>query len=445
MQYDVAIIGAGPGGYVSAIRAGQLGLKTVIIDKKYVGGMCLNWGCIPTKALLESAKLFNKISQADKFGIAGIDPKAISFDWNKASTRAGSVVGKLTKGIEYLWKKNNVEFIKGAGRILNAHEIEVENRIIQAESIIIATGSKPAKLENVDPELVIELETMLQQPELPKKPLIIGVGPVALETAEFYRLIGVKPTLLVPGDELLPGIDEYVQKYVTRKLKKAKVTLVLDKEFKIEGNNLLTGTKTIEFDKIINASWRNAILPESNIDLDMDGAYLKVNNDLHTSTENIFAVGDVNGKSYLAHAASAQGLKVVNSIKGVTSDNDNLIPVNIYSVPEIAQVGLTESEIKEQNIDYKASEFTLNANGKALASGDAEGFVRILSETKYGEVLGVQIVAADATDMISEATALMKMEGTVYELAQTVHAHPTISESLMEAGFDWLGEPIHKA
>jgi dihydrolipoamide dehydrogenase len=444
MKYDLAIIGAGPGGYVSAIRAGQLGMKTIIIDKQYVGGMCLNWGCIPTKALLESAKLYNRILTAEDFGITGIDPKLLKYDWPKAKTRAQSVVTKLTKGIEYLWKKNNVEFLKGEAKLLSEHEIEVDNRVIQADNIIISTGSKPRKLEGIAPELIIELERMFDLDALPKKPLIIGMGPVALETVEFYRLLGIPATLLVPGDNLLPGLDPYVTNYVNKKLKKAKMPVIYSKDFVIEGKICKVGDKEIAFDKIVNANWRTAILPEMKPMPELDNGFIKVNNVYQSNIPNIYAVGDVNGESYLAHAASAQGLVVINHLKGVEPEAEKKIPINIYAVPEIAQIGLTEPELVEQGIDFKISEFSLSVNGKALAEGNAEGFVRILSEKKYGEVLGVQIVASDATDMISEAGALMQMEGTVYELANTVHAHPTVSEALMEAGFDGLGEPIHK-
>ena len=444
MKYDLAIIGAGPGGYVSAIRAGQVGLKTIIIDKQYVGGMCLNWGCIPTKALLESAKLYSRIKTAEEFGIMGIDPKTLRYDWVTAKTRAQTVVGRLTKGIEYLWKKNNVEFVKGEAKILSAHEIEVSDRLIQAENIMIATGSKPQALEGVDSKLVIELERLFDLDALPKKPLIIGKGPVALETLEYYRLLGIPATLLVKGDNLLPGLDPYIVNFMKKKLKKAKMPVLYSEEFTIEGSECKVGDKVIKFDKIINANWRTAILPEMNSKVELENGYVKVDKEFRTSIPNIFAVGDVNGESYMAHAASAQGLAVINRLKGIEEDYDKIIPINIYSVPEIAQIGLTEPELVEQGVDFKISEFSLNANGKALAAGTAEGFVRILSEKKYGEVLGVQIVASDATDMISEAGALMQMEGTVYELANTVHAHPTISEALMEAGFDWLGKPIHK-
>jgi dihydrolipoamide dehydrogenase len=250
----------------------------------------------------------------------GIDAKTLRYDWVTAKTRAQTVVGRLTKGIEYLWKKNNVEFVKGEAKILSAHEIEVSDRLIQAENIMIATGSKPQALEGVDSKLVIELERLFDLDALPKKPLIIGKGPVALETLEYYRLLGIPATLLVKGDNLLPGLDPYIVNFMKKKLKKAKMPVHYSEEFTIEGSECKVGDKVIKFDKIINANWRTAILPEMNSKVELENGYVKVDKEFRTSIPNIFAVGDVNGESYMAHAASAQGLAVINRLKGIEED-----------------------------------------------------------------------------------------------------------------------------
>lgn len=445
MIYDLAVIGAGPAGYVAAIRAGQVGLKTVVIDKKYVGGMCLNWGCIPTKALLESAKLMVKIQDAEQFGIKGIDKSQLSFDWVKAKKRAGVVVSKLTKGVEYLWKKNGVEFIQGEAKILSGTSIEVDNRVIETQHILIATGSKPKHITGIDPALVIEMETLLALDSLPEEPLIWGQGPVALEMAQFFHMIGKKVTMVIPEEPLLPGTDEYVSDFLKKKLSKDKIPMIFGvPSISNTGKFNHEGTE-YHFDKIVNCNWREGILPPSEVKYDLENGFIKVNDLLQTSVATIYAAGDVNGRSALAHAASAQGLGVINHIKEIPIENDfKLYPLNIYSEPEIAQVGRTEKELQLAGIEYKVSEFPLSANGKAMTQAQTEGVLRMLYEPHYGEVLGVLIIGPDATDMIAEASLLMRMEGTVYDVAQTIHAHPTISEVFLEAGFVATGHPIHK-
>lgn len=435
MQYDLIVIGSGPAGYVGAIRAGQTGLKTLVIDKRYVGGMCLNWGCIPSKTWLESARLYHKISrQAVEFGIDGIEADKLSFNWLQAKKRSSAVVAKLTRGIEYLWKKNGVEFLKAEAKILSPNQVEADNRVFETKHIMIATGSRPAQLDGV-PNL-IGLERLSELEALPHQPLIWGHGPIAYEMLQFFRLLGKDPILALTHDILLPGLDPYIQSYVDKKLKKEKLRIVPAAEIKFVANKAYYQDEEIAQDAVINCSWRQAVLPSMQIGLALEDGYILTDEYYRSSVPNIFAAGDVNGRSYLAHAASAQALAIVNFIHGKATEEvpDASWPINIYSDPEIAQIGQTELQLKQAGIEYKSAEYSLSANGKALAEGASEGFLRLLYEPKYSQVLGVQIVAANATDMIAEAAILMEMEGTTYDLAKAVHAHPTVAEVFMDLG-----------
>lgn len=450
-MYDLIVIGSGPAGYVSAIRAGQLGLKTAIIEKNVIGGMCLNWGCIPSKAIMESAKLYARISSdAGRFGVDGIDKKALNFNWSKAIKRSDGIVKKLTTGVGFLLKKNGIEVIEGEAKILSAGSVSVNNRTLEAKNIMIATGSKSPAIENAIDGLVIEPKELFKDREMPDNIVVAGQTPVAVELAQAFKLMGKKVSLLVPGDRLLPFADTYLVDQILAKLKKDRIKVIYNQPLLstdgVWADGKLQAGEEIPCDVIVNATLRRAIVPESDITIPLDeNGYIAVDEDMQTSVKGIFAVGDVNGISYYAHIGSAQGMHVVNFIKGIKQKLDlKKYPMNMYTVPEAAQIGYTEEEVKELGHEYKISEFPMSANGKALTEGHTEGNVRIISETKYGEVLGVQILAPNATDMISEAAAYMELEATVYDIAQTVHAHPTISEVFMEAGFEAVDKAIHK-
>ena len=451
MKYDLIIIGSGPAGYVAAIRAGQIGLKTAIIEKDEIGGMCLNWGCIPSKALIESAKLFKKIQKdAGAFGIDGIEKKNLSFNFNKAVKRAEGIVTKLTKGVAFLLEKNNVEIIRGEAEIISEISITVNNRNIEAKNIIISTGSYIPKIETKHEGLVVDVKNLFTQQDIPDNIVVYGNNSTAIELAQFFSLIGKNVTLSTPSKSIMPLADDYLANYMLGILKKNKVNLQF--EVKLDSlddvyseGKLQVNDSEIACDLILNCQSRNAVIPKSKVVIETIDGFIKTDDDCKTTSEGIYAIGDVNGKSSFAHIASVQGLHVINNIKGVKSKLDiKKYPLNMYTVPEIAQIGNTELELKEQEIEYKVGEFSLNANGKALAEGTNEGFIRILSEKKYGEVLGVQIAAANATDLISEASAFMKVESTVYDVANTVHAHPTISEVFMEASLESIDKAIHK-
>ncbi|MDD4033874.1 MAG: FAD-dependent oxidoreductase [Candidatus Cloacimonetes bacterium] len=433
MAYDLIVIGSGPAGYVAAIRAGQTGLKTLVIDKKYVGGMCLNWGCIPTKSLLESAKLMRKVKQSADFGITGIDPASLSFDWQQALKRTNSVVTKLSRGIEYLWKKHGVEFLKAEATIISATQVQADNRILETKNILIATGSKPAKQKLF--KSAIELEDLFALAELPEQPLLYGRGANLIELAQFFALIGKEPGILASDLPLMPQLDGYLEAYILKKLKKDRIPVIPLSEAQLAAGKLYHKDTEIPFDHVINVSFREAVLPPMALNLKLKNGFIDTDQNHQSSIPGIYAAGDVNGKSYLAHVASAQGLEVVAAIQGTSVQSEpRNHPINIYTDPELAQVGLTEEQVKASGVDYKINQYPLTANGKALAEGEAEGFIRIIYETHYHEVLGVQIVAANATDLISEAGILMELEGTTYDLARTIHAHPTVAEIYMDAG-----------
>lgn len=448
MDYDVLIIGAGPAGYVSAIRAGQLGLKTALVEKKHLGGMCLNWGCIPTKAILESARNYEKAKRLAAFGVDGIDEKKLSFNWKKAKDRSKSITRRLTAGISFLLKKNGIEVITGTARLGAEHTVYVDDKQLTAATIILATGSKPLAMDaKLSAAPVVEMETLFELETIPENVVVTGNHVSAVEMAQFFKLIDKKVTLVANSPYFLMGLDPFLIEFIGKKLKAESIELIVDAfPETFEKGELMVGGKPIACEVLVNCNSRKAILPESELPLELtERGFIKTDEHFETNIKGVYAIGDVSGKSFVAHVASAQGIHVINSIKGIDAPFDgSTYPINMYTSPEIAQIGLTEQAIIEQGYEYKISEFPLSANGKAMIEGNTDGFVRMLSDKKYGTVLGVQIVAANATDMIAEAGAYMRIEGSVYDVAATIHAHPTVSEILMEAGFDAFGQAIHK-
>jgi dihydrolipoamide dehydrogenase len=450
MKYDIVIVGGGPAGYVAAIRAGQLGSKTLLIEKQRVGGMCLNWGCIPTKALLESAKRLEDVRRATDFGISGIELTAIGFDWPKAATRAERVVRKLTKGVEFLLKKNGVEVESGEAVLLSATELSVNNRTLTADQILLATGTLPAfpEVEGLKPEDLFPFRDLLRQKSLPRRPVIFGDGPPAIEMVQFFSMIGAEPLLLSGSGRLIPQADPFVSKTVDELLRKSKVVHKPLKEvgWRFPEKTVVMADGEFAYDALINLTDRLPVLPAMmGFSLVHRNGFPVVDEHLQTSQPGIYAIGDVNGLSTFAHAASAQGLYVINHLAGVPGlYPPRAVPLNLYTWPEIAQVGPGEDQLSEKGIEYKVAEFPLSANGKSMAEGQPDGNLRILFEPKYGEILGVVIVAPHATDMIAEAVALMELEGTVADVARMVHAHPTVSEVMMEAAFVAVDAPVHR-
>jgi len=447
MEYDVVIIGAGPAGYVAAIRAGQVGLKTAIIEKLYLGGMCFNWGCIPSKALLESAKMLDKVKHADEFGIDGIFEHKITFNWGKAKARSKRITGKLSTGVNYLLKKYGVDVIYGTARIGTDHSVYVEDKKYNTKNIIIATGSKPKVMDKaLSNAPIVEMEKLFALESIPENIVITGNHVSAVEMAQFFKLIGKKVTLIANSDYFMVGLDDYLITTIIKKLKQDDIDLILNVyPEKYDNGELLVAGFKIKCDMLLNLNSRKAIIPESDVPFELtERGFIKTSNQFETSIKGVYAIGDVAGKSFVAHVASAQGIYIINTIKGIKSNFDSTTyPINMYTVPEIAQIGMTEQYIQEVGIDYKINEFPLSANGKAMIEGNTEGFIRMISDKKFGQILGIQIVAANATDMIAEAGAFMNVEATVYDVAKTIHAHPTVSEIYMEAGFDAFDHAIH--
>lgn len=448
MDYDLIIIGAGPAGYVAAIRAGQLGLKTAIVEKQYIGGMCLNWGCIPSKAILESAKVFEKTKTLSEFGIDGIDLENLSFNWDTVKKRSKKITKKLTAGINFLLKKNGVEVINGTAKIGADKSVYVDGKKITAENIIVATGSKPKKLDNkLEDAPTVEMENLFDLKEIPENVVVTGNHVSAVEMAQFFKMIGKKVTLVANSNYFLHGIDQFLIDYITKNIASNGIDLITDSfPSKYSERKVTVGDIKIKCDLLLNCNSRKAVIPESETPLELtDRGFIKTDKDFKTNISGVYVIGDASGKSFVAHMASAQGIHIVNKIKGVKSNFDySSYPINMYTSPEVSQIGLTEQMIKEEGYEYKINEFPLSANAKALIEGSSEGFIRMLSDKKYGQVLGVQIVAKHATDMIAEAGAYLRMEGSIYDVANTIHAHPTVSEIYFEVGFDAFDKAIHK-
>ncbi len=445
MTYDLIVIGGGPAGYVAALRAGLVGFKTVLIEREKVGGMCLTWGCIPVKAMIESARLFQRMGQAAKWGIEGFEPSELRFNWAAAVKRAEGIAAKLGNDIEVLLQKHGVERIQDEATILAADAVQVDGRTLTTKAILIATGSRIDVSHLPMPaERVWTPRELLRQSILPATLLVYGQGGNAIELAQLLRLTGQEVTLVCPEERLLPELDPILEDALMARLGKDGVRLergaTLDG---YEDGKVRSGALHIPADAVVVAIRREAVLPESRVSLKTQEGFLRTDAGLQTNVPGIYAAGDVTGRASLAHAASAQGLFVVNRLKGHRTPLDlDQYPLSVYAMPEAAQIGATEPQLRSRGVAFKSSLFPLCANGKALAEGQAEGFVRILSDPTIGEVLGVQILADHAADMIAEAAVIMRMEGTVFDLAQTAHAHPTVSEVFLEASLAATQRPL---
>ncbi|AGM25891.1 pyruvate dehydrogenase E3 component [Spiroplasma syrphidicola EA-1] len=457
-KFDVIVVGAGPGGYVCAIKAAQEGLKTMIVEKEYYGGVCLNVGCIPTKALLKSSKVYDIIQHADTYGIDIGDLGKIAPNWEKMQDRKSKVVNKLTSGVEFLLKKNKVTIVKGTAKALDKNTIEVDGKKYSCDNLVIATGSTSRMLplpgfeEGFKAGYVISSTEALKLPKIPKKLAVIGGGVIGVEFACLYRRLGTEVTILQGLDTILEILDKDVRDEMTKLLIKNKVkieTNVKIKEIKdkaVHYTNDKGEEVVLKTDYCLVSVGRKPIINGfENIGLNINERQsIVVDDGCRTNLPGVYAIGDVVGKAMLAHVASVQGLIVVDNIKGRNQKIDyNKIPACIYSYPEVAVVGKTEDELIKAKIPYKAFKFPIAANGKALADGETDGFVKIICEPKYGEILGAHMICGTATDMISEITTCMEMEGTIYDLGRAITPHPTLSEMIMEAVHGLEGHAIH--
>jgi dihydrolipoamide dehydrogenase len=455
-QFDIVIIGAGPGGYVAAIKARQMGAKVALIEKADIGGVCLNWGCIPTKALLKSAKVYRQFMHAEEYGIKVKDKSAILIDWPAMLKRKDGIVKRLTGGIKTLLDRNGVEIIKGIAEVIDAHHILVNGETIETKNLIVATGASPVippidgVKESYEKGIIVTSKGILALSEVPNRLVIIGGGVIGIEFATLFAALGTEVTIIEKAEQILVAIDDDVRTAYMKILAREKVKIFTNASVtSVKGNVVfyqLDGeTKQIEADKILmSVGTKPNLSGLEKLNLETSRQGVVTNDKMETSVKHVYAIGDVNGKFMLAHVASAEGIIAVENILGKESDLDyKRIPACVYGFPEIASVGVTEKEAKEKGIKYKTSKFPLSANGKALAEGESEGFIKIIVDKQYGEVIGMHILAVNATDMIAEAVTTMELEGTVYELAKAIHPHPTLSEIVMEAAHGAIDKAIH--
>jgi len=459
-EIDVVIIGGGTGGYVAAIKAAQLGLKTILMEKDKLGGVCLNWGCIPTKALVSTAELINHLQRAGEFGI---QVKDYSIDFPAIMKRKEMITWRLSSGVEQLLKANQVRVIKGEGQIIKPGTVEVtdaagKKEIIKTKNIIIATGSKVMRLPipGIDNEGVITSDGALSLSELPSRMVIIGGGVVGIEFAGIFKTLGVEVTVVEMLPRILLPIDEEIAFRLTQVLKRKGIEILTDskvKEIKKNHQNLEVlistsdGEKKLETEKVLLAAGR---VPElGNIDvqslgIELDKGAIKVDEKMMTNIPGIYAVGDVVGKIMLAHVASREGIVAVENIAGKKVLMDyKVVPNCVFSMPEVASVGLTEEEARKENSNIKVSKFPFIANGKALGMGETEGMVKIIADADTSELLGFHILGAHASDLIAEGTLALSVEATAFEIVNTIHAHPTLAETIAEAAEGITGKPIH--
>lgn len=456
MTYDVIIIGSGPGGYVAAIKAAQLGGKVAVIEKEAVGGVCLNWGCIPTKALLKSAKVYKTFMHAEDYGITVADKSSIKIDFKSVVKRKDTVVNKLTNGVKGLLKNNGVDTFMGTASIVDKNTIKVNDKTFSTKHIIIATGASPVipPIPGVKASLaagiILTSKEILSLDSIPNELVIIGGGVIGIEFATAFSTFGTKVTLLERMDNILLNVDSDIRTDYLKILKKNKINILTEANVISVNKNKVTYVyegKEIEVsaDKILmSVGMRPNASGFESLGINISKTGIEVNEQMQTNIPNIYAIGDVTGKIMLAHVASAQALVAANNIFGKKDKMQyERVPACIYGMPEIAMVGITEDEAKLRGLNYKVSKFPISANGKSLADGETEGFIKIIADNKYGELLGVHILATNATELISQSVTTMELEGTVFELAHTIHPHPTLSEIVMEAAHGIVDKPIH--
>ncbi|MBN2731823.1 MAG: dihydrolipoyl dehydrogenase [Balneolaceae bacterium] len=462
-EFDVCVIGSGPGGYVAAIRASQLGFKTAIVEKRHLGGVCLNIGCIPTKALLRSAEVFESIEHAGDYGI-NVD--SFSADFGGIIERSRGVADKMSKGVQFLMKANKVEVFEGKGVFESKEQIKVEDEDgktkeqIKAKNFIIATGARPRELPNleIDGKMIIDSERAMKLENKPEKMVVIGAGAIGVEFAYFYHTIGTDVTIVELKDSLVPVEDKDIGKELGKIYKKKGMTIktgsTVDKVEK-DGDGvkvtIKTGddTETVKADVVLSAVGVTGNVEGIGLDeigVEYEKGAIKIDRDtLQTSVENIYAIGDVAGGPWLAHKASHEGIICVEKLAGEDPIpmNYNNIPGCTYCEPQIASVGYTEEQAREEGYDIKVGKFPFSASGKATGLGHEEGFVKVIFDEKYGEWLGCHMIGAHVTELIAEAVTARDLETTGHEIISAVHPHPTMSEAVMEAVAEAYGEGVH--
>lgn len=460
-NFDIIVLGSGPGGYVAAIRASQLGFKTAIVEKESLGGVCLNWGCIPTKALLKSAQVFEYLKHAGDYGLKVGDADK---DFGAVVKRSRGVADSMSKGVQFLMKKNKIEVISGIGKLKPGKKLVVTNEEgketeYSAEHIIIATGARSRELPSLpqDGKKVIGYRKAMSLEEQPKKMIVVGSGAIGIEFAYFYNAMGTEVTVVEFLPRIVPIEDEEVSKQLERSFKKTGIKIMTSSEVTnvdTSGEGVKATVKTNKGEEVLEADIvLSAVGIKSNIEnigledvgIATDRDKILVNDYYETNIPGYYAIGDVTPGQALAHVASAEGILCVEKIKGMQVEplDYGNIPGCTYCMPEVASVGLTETQAKEAGHEIKVGKFPFSASGKAKASGNADGFVKVIFDAKYGEWLGCHMIGAGVTDMIAEAVVARKLETTGHEVLKAVHPHPTMSEAVMEAVADAYDEVIH--
>ncbi len=461
-QYDVAIIGAGPGGYVAAIRAAQLGGKVACIEREYIGGTCLNWGCIPTKAMVAGVERYHQIKNSKNFGITVGD---VTIDFNGLMAHKDKVVKTLRGGIAGLFKKNSIDSIAGNATLVTPNTIKVtradgSTETITAKNIILATGSEPVRLPvpGLDGEGIWTSNEAVNAPFVPKRLLVMGAGAIGCEFAYVFNNLGSKVTVVELMPQILPLEDAEIAAELNKSLKRQGITLMNDAKVKevkhqADGSKQVVietakGDQIVECDIVLVGVGRRAVLEGLGIEglgIRTHKRGIEVNEKMETNVPGIYAIGDVIGKIQLAHVASAEGIVAASNALGHNETMKyKVVPSCVYTVPEVASVGLTEAQAIAEGHDVKVGKFSLRGLGKMMAMGETEGLVKVVADAQYGEVLGVHIMGPHATDMIGEPTTAMSLEATLEDMVRVIHAHPTVTEGLLEGFEDALGHAIHK-
>ena len=461
-EFDLVIIGSGPGGYVAAVRASQLGMKVAVVERDRLGGICLNWGCIPTKALLKSADVYSSIKNASSYGIR-VDNAA--FNFSAVIKRSRQIADRMAKGVQFLFKQNNVTHFAGSGRLIDKNKVSVVNESgnitdeLTAKHIIIATGARPRSIPGVeiDGKQVISSKEAMSLDKIPESMIVIGAGAIGVEFAYFYHVFGCQVTILEMMPSLLPIEDNEITDVLLRSFKKYRMkihTNSLVKSVSSENNririNIESEGKTTELETEValmaigvQGNFEGLGLEEFGIEVEK--SYIKVNKSFQTNVENIYAMGDIIGPPWLAHVASAEGINCVERIAGldVQSIDYNSIPGCTYCHPQVASIGLTEEKAREQGFNLKVGRFPFVASGKSIALGKRDGLVKLIFDAKTDKLIGAHIIHAEATELIGELAVIKSTGVTAHELIKTVHAHPTLSEAIMEAAAAAYGEAIH--
>ncbi len=461
MKYDIIVLGSGPGGYVTAIRASQLGFKTAVVEKESLGGVCLNWGCIPTKALLKSAQVFEYLKHVDEYGLKA---EAIDKDFTAVVQRSRNVADGMSKGVQFLMKKNKIDVIEGFGKVKPGKKLDVtaaDGTVTEysADHIIIATGAQSRELPNLpqDGKKVIGYREAMTLPEQPKSMIVVGSGAIGVEFAYFYNSMGTDVTIVEYLPNIVPVEDKDISKQMERSFKKSGIKVMTNSSVEsvdTSGDSIEATVKTSKGEKVLKADVvLSAVGIKTNIEnigledvgIITDRDKILVNDWYQTNIPGYYAIGDVTPGPALAHVASAEGITCVEKIAGLHTESIDYgnIPGCTYASPEIASVGLTEDKAKEQGYSIKVGKFPFSASGKAKAAGTADGFVKVIFDEKYGEWLGCHMIGAGVTDMIAEAVVARKLETTGHEILKAIHPHPTMSEAVMEAVADAYDEVIH--